>query len=177
MKALEPTPPSRRRFGLPVGVGLFLLAFAALQLWQGRDLQTGRLPPIEGRLADGRPVSLEALLREAGGRPLLLYVWSATCPVCRAQEGTIAAIARDWPVLTLAMQSGEAATVARFMQARGLSYPALVDARGELAWSLGVRATPAWFVVDGRRTVRFSGLGYTTGWGLRARLWWAQTFA
>jgi thiol-disulfide isomerase/thioredoxin len=177
MNALEPAPPSRRRFGLPVEIWLFLLAFVALQLWQGRDMQAGTMPPIEGRLADGRPVSLDAVLREAGGRPLLLYVWSSTCPICRAQEGTIAGIAEDWPVLTLAMQSGEAAAVAKFMQEHRLTYPALVDARGEIAWSLGVRATPAWFVVDRNNAIRFSGLGYTTGWGLRARLWWAQAFA
>lgn len=177
MNAMEPAPPSRRRFGLPVEIWVFLIAFVALQLWQGREMQAGSMPPIAGQLADGRPVSLDAVLHEAGGKPLLLYVWSSTCPICRAQEGTIAGIAEDWPVLTLAMQSGNAEAVAKFMQEHGLVYPALVDTRGEIAWSLGVRATPAWFVVDRRRAIRFSGMGYTTGWGLRARLWWAQAFA
>lgn len=177
MNALEPAPPSRRRFGLPVEIWVFLIAFVALQLWQGREMQAGSMPPIAGQLTDGRPVSLDAVLHEAGGKPLLLYVWSSTCPICRAQEGTIAGIAEDWPVLTLAMQSGNAEAVAKFMQEHGLVYPALVDTRGEIAWSLGVRATPAWFVVDRRRAIRFSGMGYTTGWGLRARLWWAQAFA
>lgn len=177
MNAVEPTPPSRRRFGLPVEIWVFLIAFVALQLWQGREMQAGSMPPIAGQLADGRSVSLDGALSEAGGKPLLLYVWSSTCPICRAQEGTISGIAEDWPVLTLAMQSGNAEAVAKFMQEHGLAYPALVDARGEIAWALGVRATPAWFVVDRRRAIRFSGMGYTTGWGLRARLWWAQAFA
>lgn len=177
MSAMEPAPPSPRRFGLPVEIWIFLLAFLALQFWQGREMQAGIMPPIEGRLADGRPMSLETALREAGGRPLLIYVWSESCPICRAEEGTIASLAEDWPVLTLAMQSGDAEAVAKYMSGRGLAYPALIDARGEIAWSLGVRATPAWFVVDRRRAIRFSGLGYTTGWGLRARLWWAQAFA
>jgi thiol-disulfide isomerase/thioredoxin len=177
MSALEPVPPSRRRFGLPVEIWIFLLAFVAVQFWQGREMRAGTMPFIEGRLVDGRPVSLESALAEAKGRPLLFYVWSSDCPICRAEEGTIAGIAEDWPVLTLAMQSGDAETVAKFMQERKLAYPALVDARGEIAWSLGVRATPAWFVVDNRRIIRFSGMGYTTGWGLRARLWWARAFA
>lgn len=177
MSALDPAPPSRRRFGLPVEIWIFLLAFVALQFWQSRDMQGGTMPPLAGQLADGRPVSLESVLHEAGGRPLLLYVWSSDCPICRAEEGTIAGIAEDWPVLTLAMQSGDAAAVSKFLRERKLAYPALVDARGELAWSLGVRATPAWFVVDRHRAIRFSGMGYTTGWGLRARLWWAQAFA
>ena len=177
MNAMEPAPPSRRRFGRPVEIWIFLLAFIALQVWQGRELQSGPMPPIAGQLADGRPMSLEAALRDAGGKPLLLYVWSESCPICRAEEGTIAALAEDWPVLTLALQSGNAEAVATFMRERKLAYPALVDARGEIAWSLGVRATPAWFVVDRNRAIRFSGMGYTTGWGLRARLWWTQSFA
>ncbi|MCZ7653572.1 MAG: MFS transporter [Rhodocyclaceae bacterium] len=82
----------------------------------------------------------------------------------------MAALAEDWPVMTLAMQSGDVDTVAKFMRERGLAYPALVDMRGEIAWSLGVRATPAWFVVDRGGAIRFAGVGYTTGWGLRARL-------
>jgi thiol-disulfide isomerase/thioredoxin len=174
---MEPAPPSRRRFGLPLEIWIFLLIFFALQIWQGREMQAGTMPPIAGQLADGRPMSLEAALNDAGGRPLLVYVWSESCPICRAEEGTIASLAGDWPVLTLAMQSGNADSVAKTMRERKLNYPALVDARGEIAWSLGVRATPAWFVVDRRGAIRFSGLGYTTGWGLRARLWWAQAFA
>lgn len=171
-----PRPPLWRRRGFRE-VLFFLALFVGLQFWQARDMQAGIMPPIAGQLADGRPVSLDGVLREAGGRPLLFYVWSESCPICRAEEGTIASLAEDWPVLTLAMQSGNAEAVAKFMQERKLAYPALVDARGEIAWSLGVRATPAWFVVDRNRAIRFSGMGYTTGWGLRARLWWAQAFA
>ncbi len=177
MSAVEPAPPTRRRFGLPWEVWLFLLAFVALQFWQAREMQGGTMPSLAGQLADGRQTSLKAMLREAGGKPLLLYVWSSSCPICSVSEGTIAGIADDWPVLTLAMQSGNVGAVAKFMQERGLAYPALVDARGEMAWSLGVRATPAWFVVDRTGAIRFSGMGYTTGWGLRARLWWAQVIS
>ncbi len=174
---MEPAPPSRRRFGLPWEIWFFLLAFVAIQFWQSRDMQGGTMPPLAGQLADGGQTSLETMLREAGGRPLLLYVWSSACPICRAEEGAITSLAQDWPVMTLAMQSGDVDTVAKFMRERGLTYPALVDMRGEIAWSLGVRATPAWFVVDRRSAIRFSGIGYTTGWGLRARLLWAQTFS
>ncbi|MBX3675896.1 MAG: redoxin domain-containing protein [Rhodocyclaceae bacterium] len=177
MSAVEPASPSRRRFGLPWKVWAFLLIFVAIQFWQSREMQGGTMPPLSGQLADGRQTSLEAMLHEAGGKPLLLYVWSSSCPICRAEEGTIAALAEDWPVMTLAMQSGDVDTVAKFMRERGLAYPALVDMRGEIAWSLGVRATPAWFVVDRGGAIRFAGVGYTTGWGLRARLWWARAFA
>ncbi len=173
----EVTPAARRHRKFPHGLWIFLAAFIALQFWQARTLHDGRLPPIHGELASGGMLHLDDRLRAAGERPLLLYIWSSTCPVCRAEEGTISRIATDWPVLTLAMQSGERATVAAFMEERKLAYPALVDAQGEIGWALGVRATPAWFIIDGQRNVRFSGVGLTSGWGLRARLWWARVFA
>lgn len=74
---MESLPPTRRRFGLPVEIWIFLIAFVALQYWQGREMQAGILPPIAGQLADGRQTGLDALLREAGDKPLLLYVWSS----------------------------------------------------------------------------------------------------
>jgi hypothetical protein len=85
LSAPEPAPPSRRRFVLPWEVWFFLLAFVALQFWQGREMQAGAMPPIAGQLADGRPVSLESTLREAGGSRCCC-VWSSTCPICRAEE-------------------------------------------------------------------------------------------
>jgi thiol-disulfide isomerase/thioredoxin len=174
----EAAPQKRRRRLRFLFEILFLLtAFAAIHFWQTREMAGGAMPPLAGPLADGRQTSLEAVIRDAGGRPVLLYVWSSWCPICRAEEGTITALAEDWPVLTLAMQSGDPDTVAKFMRERGLAYPALVDTQGELAWRLGVRATPAWFVIDRSGTIRFSGMGYTTGWGLRARLLWTQAFS
>jgi len=151
----------------------FAALFVAIQFWQSRDMAAGSMPAISGDLADGRPASLAATLREAAGAPVLVYVWSAWCPICRAEEGTIAALAAERPVLTVAMQSGDAAAVAKLMAERGTHYPTLVDENGTIGWRLGVRGVPAWFVVDGKGRIRFSGSGYTSGWGLRLRLWWA----
>ena len=153
---------------------VFIVVLLGIQLWQARDMATGTMPPLAGRLADGGEGSLAATLAAAQGRPVLVYVWSAWCPICRVSEGTVTALAEDWPVLTLAMQSGGIAEVAKFMTERGIAYPALVDERGELAWSLGVRGVPAWFVVDGKGNIRFAGTGYTSSWGLRLRLWWTS---
>lgn len=154
-----------------------LLAFAALfvglQFWQARDMPGGGMPAIAGQLTDGRPVSLADTLRLAQGKPVLVYVWATWCPVCRASESGIASIARERPVLTVAIQSGDAAEVAKYMDKEGVSFPALVDGQGEIARQLGVRGVPAFFVVDAPGRIRFSGVGLVTEWGLRLRLWWA----
>ncbi|MBL8490502.1 MAG: redoxin domain-containing protein, partial [Rhodocyclaceae bacterium] len=82
---------------------------AAVMLWQSRDLPDGAAPPLEGRLLDGRPVNLPDSLRDSGGRPVLVAFWATWCPVCKAEAGNLAAVAGDWPMLAVAMQSGDAA--------------------------------------------------------------------
>ncbi|MDO8932894.1 MAG: redoxin domain-containing protein [Rhodocyclaceae bacterium] len=175
--ALSAAKPSRWRRLLSWELAAFLVLFVGLQFWQAREMATGAMPAFAGRLANGDAASLAGALKQAGGGPLLVYVWSSWCPVCRIEEGSIKSLADDWPVLTVAMQSGDAGAVARFMAQRATVYPALVDEHGEIAWRLGVRGVPAWFVVDDRGLIRFSGSGYTTSWGLRLRLWWARAVA
>ena len=168
--------PALRRWQRLTLEGLaFLAAMFCVQAWQTREVPRAA-PPLEGRLAGGGSASLAEFLRQSGGRPVLVYVWSAWCSVCKIEEATIEAIGRDWPVLGVAMQSGDVDEVARHMRARGLKNPALVDLDGVQSWRYGVRGVPAFFVVDGSGAIRFAGAGYTTGWGLRARLWWAEAF-
>lgn len=155
---------------------LVVAVVAAVQWWQARGLPEGAAPPLAGTQSDGRATSLAAALVAANGRPVLVVFWSAWCPVCKAEEGNIAAVARDWPLLSVAMQSGDAAAVAQHLKERGLNFTALVDGAGWLAREWNVRGVPTHFIVDGRGIVRFRVVGYATEIGLRARLWWAAMF-
>lgn len=152
---------------------LIIAIVVAVQLWQARGLPAGPAPQLAGTLADGRAASLADALKAANGRPVLVAFWATWCPVCKAEEGNIAAVAHDWPLLSVAMQSGDAAAVARHLKERGLAFDAIVDADGRLAADWKVRGVPTHFIVDGRGIVRFQLVGYATEPGLRARLWWA----
>lgn len=149
---------------------------AGVQFWQALDLPRGPAPALAGTLPDGRPASLAALLGAASGQPVLVTFWATWCPVCKAEEGNIAAVAQAWPTLTVAMQSGERIAVAQHLFERGLRFAALVDAAGRLASDWQVRGVPTHFIVDSRGIIRFRVVGYATEWGLRARLWWAEWF-
>jgi thiol-disulfide isomerase/thioredoxin len=102
--------------------------------------------------------------------------WSTWCPVCKAEEDNIVAVARDHRVIPVAMQSGDAATVLKHLKERGIDLPQLIDADGRHAMNWRVRGVPTHFVVDARGNVRFRVVGYATTWGLKARLWWAEAF-
>ena len=149
---------------------------AGVQFWQALDLPRGPAPALAGTLPDGRPASLAALLGAASGQPVLVTFWATWCPVCKAEEGNIAAVAQAWPTLTVAMQSGERIAVAQHLFERGLRFAALVDAAGRLAGDWQVRGVPTHFIVDSRGIIRCRVVGYASEWGLRARLWWAEWF-
>ena len=159
----------RRSLKLALEILLFLVVFLLLKAYLQRDLVTGEAPPLEGELLNGQTVSLQ----DYRGKPLLLHFWASWCSVCKLEQGSINAVSADHPVLTIAMQSGTAEEVSDYLAQQGLDFPVLVDEQGDLARRFGVRGVPTSFILDPSGRITFAEVGYTTGWGLRARLWWA----
>ncbi len=154
---------------------LILAVILGAQYWQTRGLPEGVAPPLAGVLTDGSQVKVGAG-DTANGAPTLVAFWATWCPVCTAEEDNIVSVAKDHRVISVAMQSGDAATVTRHLRERGIDLPALVDADGRHATNWRVRGVPTHFVVDGAGNIRFRVVGYATTWGLKARMWWAETF-
>ena len=160
---------------------LILAVIFGAQWWQTRGLPEGIAPPLEGVRTDGSAARVPGGTQSAGAggtasAPTLVAFWATWCPVCTAEEDNIVAVAREHRVVSVAMQSGDAAPVAKHLRERGLDLPALVDTDGRHAANWRVRGVPTHFVVDGAGNIRFRVVGYATTWGLKARLWWAGTF-
>ena len=151
--------------------GLIVAVILGAQYIQTRGLPEGAAPPLAGVLTNG-----QAARMDMGGAPTLVAFWATWCPVCTAEEDNIVAVARDRRVISVAMQSGDAATVVKHLKERGIALPVLVDDDGRHAQNWRVRGVPTHFVVDGAGNIRFRVVGYATTWGLKARLWWAETF-
>ena len=160
---------ARRRWLLALQMVLFVALFLGARAWTQRDLAAGAAPPIDTVLLDGSPVSLGAYR----GRPVLVHFWATWCKVCRLEQAAIQAIAGDWPVLTIALQSGDAASVQQYLNEHALTWDTIADPDGALAARYGVRGVPSSFVVGPDGGIRYREVGFTTGWGLRARLWLA----
>lgn len=168
-----PKPPTRRWLRRVVEVLMVLVVILGIRAYQQRDIVTGPAPTLAGVLLDGKTFALTPI----AGQTQLVHFWASWCPICRAEQGSIAALARDYPVVTVAMQSGSDEEVARHMQKEALSFPVLNDPEGTLAAQWGVRGVPASFIVDAAGRVRFVEVGYTTEIGLRLRLWLARVCA
>ncbi len=151
-----------------------VLVLLAVQVWQVRDVPDGLAPSFAAPMADGRWTSLADWRAAHPGRAVAVYFWADWCPICKAQEGNVEALRADWPVLTVAMQSGSAANVAGVLRQRGLDWPAVIDADGTIAARYGLHGVPALVVVDSAGGLRSTAVGYTTTAGMRLRLWWAS---
>lgn len=158
-------------------VWLGRLGFAALlaavyfgvRFYQQHTLVEGAAPALRAVQLDGRVFDLA----DQRSRPVLVYFWATWCPVCRLEQSAIESLAADHPVVGIAMQSGTAAEVVKYLREHDLKVPVVNDPDGAIAATWGVRATPTSFVVDSQGRIRFREVGYTSGPGMRLRLWWA----
>jgi len=156
--------------GHAVTLLLFVLLVAGIRAWQQRDMPGGAAPALQGVTLAGQTYLLPAHPKQ----PVLVHFWASWCTVCRAEQGSITAISHDNPnVITVAMQSGRPEAVIQHMKEQGIEFPVVNDPDGQLAAAWGVHAVPASFIIapDGR--IHFVEVGYTTGLGLRLRLWMA----
>jgi peroxiredoxin len=156
-----------RRFALHAVI--VVAAFLALRAWQQRGTAAGLAPDLEAPNLQGEVVSLEALR----GEPVLVHFWASWCGVCTLMDGTVAALAQDRPVITVASWSGGHAEVEAHLAKEGVRMPVVLDPEGQLAATYGVRALPTSFVVGPDGRIRHTEVGYTSSLGLRLRLWWA----
>lgn len=153
-------------------IAIVLAIFAGVQWWQSRGTVEGRAPALEEEGLDG-PLSLSALK----GQAAVVHFWATWCGVCRAEEGSIDAFARQAPMISVAVQSGGEDKLQAYRQDRGVSFPMTADPEGRIATRWGVTKFPTTFFIAPDGTIRSVSVGWTSSLGLRARLWWASRFS
>lgn len=161
--------PRWQRWGIDFII--IVAIFLAVQFWMQRGMVEGDAPAFEQVTLANNTVSLA----EYSGKPLLLYFWASWCPYCNFEQSSITELSKDWQVLTIAYQSGDAEEVAAFAREKGIeSWPIIVDENSTLANEYGVRAVPASYIIDANGKIRLKTAGFTTKWGMELRLWIAK---
>ena len=118
-----------------------------------------RLPLIDG-----------STYRYLEGKPVALHFWGTWCPVCRTEAPNIERLSKSYEVLTVAVNSGDDAKIAAYMQQHGLHYRVYNDKNGVLAKRFKVTAFPTTFFYDAKGVLKMTDVGYTTTPGLLARM-------
>jgi len=160
----------KRSAKLTLEVVALLLIFLTVKTYLQRDLAHGIAPHFHGAATNGQSVNIQNLR----GKPALVYFWATWCPVCKMQNGNVANIGKDLPVITIAMNSGSDLEVEAFLKEKQLDFLALADDDGTIASRYGVTGVPTSFIIDSNGNIAFTEVGYTTEWGLRLRLWLAK---
>ncbi|MFJ3459119.1 protein disulfide oxidoreductase [Scandinavium goeteborgense] len=154
------------------GVVLLLIAAAAMlvmdQFRQPALPATFVSTPLQ--TLDGKPVSLAEMSQD---RPLLVYVWATWCGVCRYTTPSVAKIAEEGGnVISVALRSGDDATLSNWLARKHYAMPTVNDASGQLSRSWQVQVTPTLMIIS-KGEVKSVTTGFTSGWGMKLRLWWA----
>lgn len=171
MRLSDLSPTQRKWLRRAIELLVFVIVIMGVRAWQQRDIASGPAPALQGVLLDKSSFALPARPEN----PVLVHFWATWCPVCRAEQGSIEALAGDhYNVVTVAMQSGEAESVRKFMAEQKLGFPVINDPDGMISAEWGVHAVPASFIIDTDGQIRFVEIGYATEIGLRLRLWLAQ---
>ena len=156
-----------------IEIAVVLGVFFLIQAWNAPQLPDKILPQLIGQTLDGKMLDS----RDTQGRPLVIHIWAEWCPVCRLELAGIAELAKDTPVMSIAWKSGDDAAMRRFLAQENITMPVINDPQGTLLAPLGIKAVPLHLIVDATGRIHFVETGYTTPWGLRARLWWVEHFS
>ena len=144
---------------------LAVMVFSALSAWKSKDMLLGPAPVLAGYDLQGQLMTLEPK-----DEPTLIYFWATWCPICGFTISSIANIAEDYPVITVATTSGSEEEIAAYLAQKNIRLPVMMDDSGDLGRHWNVTGVPAIFIVDSKGQITHRSLGYASELGLRARL-------
>jgi len=173
LSLIKPTQTKIRWFRWLLEIILILGLVLLVRAWQQKELVSGDAPNFQSIMLDGKTINLE----DYRGKPFVLHFWADWCPFCKIEENSLSQIKKDWPFLSIAYQSGDNKQVSNYMTERNIQdWPTIVDQDNRIADLFGVNGVPTTYIIDGKGNIRFTEIGLTSGWGIRARLWWTDKF-
>lgn len=118
-------------------------------------------PDFAGTTLDGRRVRLA----DFSGRPLMINFFASWCDPCKEEAPAVKAMAdeaatKGYTMLGVAIQD-EREAAAQFMQADGLSFPAILD-DGKMARAYRIVGPPTTFFIDAEGIIRHIYMGPLT---------------
>lgn len=144
---------------------LAVVVFSTLSAWKSKDMLLGPAPVLAGYDLQGQLMTLEPK-----DEPTLIYFWATWCPICGFTISSIAGIAEDYPVITVATTSGSEEEIAAYLAQKNIRLAVMMDDSGDLGRHWSVTGVPAIFIVDSKGQITHRSLGYASELGLRARL-------
>ncbi len=152
--------------------GLLLLSFIlsiVMDLWRGQNIPQDNFPPIEGVSIQGVEVDV---LAQSYEQAVVVYYWGTWCPVCKFVSPAVDTISQYYPVVSIAMSSGNEQRVMKYMDHQQYSFTVLNDPKSEIAQAWSVQMTPTIMIFKNGELSY-----YTIGFTSLPGIWWRLLFS
>ncbi|WP_417326315.1 protein disulfide oxidoreductase [Halarcobacter sp.] len=147
-----------------VFVVVLTVAANAFSYYRSQDLNKEKLDLQTVTLLDGSLYTLPS------DKPVLLHFWATWCPTCKFEASNIEKISKDYEVITVAVQSGTKEQIQNYLDEHKLSFKVINDEDGFYSRKFNIQAFPTTFIYDSKKRLKFSEVGYTSTFGLYARM-------
>lgn len=151
---------------------MFIVIYTAINWWRQPVMPAS--PQLQLTDYQGQSIDLAALSHE---QPTLIYFWGTWCSVCQVTSPTInkLAIANNYPVVTIAVQSGTDQELHRYSDKNHYGFITINDQQGDIFNDWQGQVTPSYVVLkDGEMTQGLTGIQPL--WSLKMRLWLSSVF-
>lgn len=152
---------------------IVLLLFWAFTAWQSRHLVSVGVeaPDFELPVLGG---GLDSLSNHLGEKVVLVF-WAPWCTVCGLEAGNLSDLDEDpdITVLSVVLSYEDMESINDFVEEHEVRYPVLLGTSA-VSTRYNIGAFPTLYLIDEEGHIESSLVGYTTKYGIRARMgeWW-----
>jgi len=151
--------------------GIILIAIlSAYNFYQTRNTPD-IAPALKAQLISGQFIELNKMIKES---PVLIYFWGSWCPMCSYTSSTVTELSKEYPVITIALSSGNKKELLSYLKDNKYHFPVINDPDGSISQKWGVIATPSFFIINNYGEISSVTTGISSSWGLKFRLWLAS---
>lgn len=142
---------------------IVLVLTSVMDIWRGKDIPRDNLPPLQGMTLTGVEVDIAKLSQD---QAVLVYFWGTWCPVCNYVSPAVSQMSAYYPVVTVAMSSGEDDKLRKYLQHQGYGFDTINDSDSKIARDWSLQATPTIMIVKEGELKH-----YTTGFTSLPGMW------
>lgn len=136
----------------------------AVDWWRGQVLFNKPLPVLNGVTLSGDNIDIIEMSKDGA---VLVYFWARWCPVCDFVSPAVNFTANYFPVVTVAMSSGDDVKMNQFLQYKDYRFNTINDNHNQIAQDWAMQFTPTLMVFNDGQLKH-----YTTGFTSLIGIWW-----
>ena len=140
----------------------------AISYYKSTDLNKDSLNIKSLTLIDGSTYTIPT------NKAILIHFWGTWCPICKLEASNIDAISKDYEVVTIAVDSKDNDNIKKYLKDNNVNYKVHNDVNSKIASKYNIAVYPTSFIYNKNGKLVFTEVGYTSTFGLKLRMWWAN---